>query len=111
MFAFSRSTTNTDITSRKAVRAALATAFEETGRIDYVIVTAGMLSIAPLNETKRRDLRRTLDVNLAAPAKIAQEAYGYLEQTAGPAGVLHVELLHPRSRRLQPLLGRRRPAS
>ncbi|WP_235492534.1 MULTISPECIES: bifunctional cytidylyltransferase/SDR family oxidoreductase [unclassified Leifsonia] len=83
VFAFSRSTTGTDITSRKAVRAALATAAEATGRIDFVIVTAGILSIAPLNETKRRDLRRTLDVNLAAPAKIAQEAYSYLEETQG----------------------------
>ncbi|GAA2040741.1 bifunctional cytidylyltransferase/SDR family oxidoreductase [Agromyces tropicus] len=82
VFAFSRTTTGTDVTSRKSVRRALAEA-ATSGRIDYVVVTAGILTIAPLAKTKKKALRRTLDINLMAPAKIAQEAYRHLRATHG----------------------------
>lgn len=82
VLAFSRTTTGTDVTRRKSVRRALALA-AATGRIDYVVVTAGVLTIAPLADTSRKALRRTLEVNLLAPAKIAQEAYPYLRESRG----------------------------
>ncbi|QTX05276.1 bifunctional cytidylyltransferase/SDR family oxidoreductase [Agromyces archimandritae] len=82
VYPFSRSTTGTDVTSRKSVREALERAAAD-GPIDYVVVTAGVLAIAPLVETKRKTLRKTLEVNLLAPAKVAQEAYPYLAETGG----------------------------
>lgn len=80
---FSRTTTGTDIKSGKAVRAALAEVQADTGRIDAVIVTAGVLRIAPLVESRKRDLKDTIEVNLIAPAIIARESYPYLAATGG----------------------------
>ncbi|WP_026378370.1 bifunctional cytidylyltransferase/SDR family oxidoreductase [Agromyces italicus] len=79
---FSRSETGTDVTSRKQVRRALTTAAAD-GPIDYVVITAGVLSIANLTDTSKKRLRNTLETNLMAPAKIAQEAYPYLEASSG----------------------------
>ncbi|MCK6081514.1 bifunctional cytidylyltransferase/SDR family oxidoreductase [Microbacterium sp. EYE_5] len=80
---FSRTTTGTDIRSAKAVRSALAAAHGASGRIDVVIVTAGVLRIAPLIESRKRDLKDTIQVNLIAPAIVAREAHPYLAETAG----------------------------
>jgi len=80
---FSRSTTGTDIKSAKAVRQALASVQKAVGRIDVVIVTAGVLRIAPLVESPKRDLKDTIQVNLIAPALVAREAHPYLARTAG----------------------------
>ncbi len=80
---YSRSTTKTDIGSAKAVRSALADAHATLGGIDAVIVTAGVLSVAPLIETPKRDLKHTIRVNLLAPATVAQEAFEYLAETSG----------------------------
>ncbi len=80
---FSRTTTGTDVASAKAIRRALAAAHRQTGRIDAVVVTAGVLSIAALVDTPKRELKRSIRVNLLAPAMIAREAYPYLAQTAG----------------------------
>ena len=80
---FSRSTTGTDVTSPKQVRKALAEAAAELGRIDAVIITAGVLRIAPLVETKKRDLKKTIQTNLTAPAVVCREAYRYLAKTSG----------------------------
>lgn len=80
---FSRSNTGTDVRSGKAIRKALAKAKEKYGRVDAVIVTAGMLRIAPLIESSTRDLKDTIQTNLIAPAVIAREAYPYLAETGG----------------------------
>ncbi|QEO13526.1 bifunctional cytidylyltransferase/SDR family oxidoreductase [Agromyces intestinalis] len=79
---YSRSLTGTDVTSRKLVRRALSDAAEH-GPIDYVVLTAGVLSISHLVRTPKSQLRHTLDVNLLAPAKVAQEAYEYLRESRG----------------------------
>jgi len=80
---FSRTTTGTDIRSAKAVRKALAKVHEEVGRIDVVIVTAGVLRVAPLVDSTKRDLKDTIQVNLIGPAIVAREAFPYLVQTHG----------------------------
>lgn len=80
---FSRSTTGTDIKSAKAVRSALASVRKAVGRIDVVIVTAGVLRIAPLVDSPKRDLKDTIQVNLIAPAIVAREAHPYLAETSG----------------------------
>ena len=80
---FSRTTTGTDIKSAKAVRKALAAVQAEAGRIDIVIVTAGVLRVAPLIDSPKRDLKDTIQVNLIAPAIVAREAYPYLVATSG----------------------------
>ncbi|WEG07892.1 bifunctional cytidylyltransferase/SDR family oxidoreductase [Microbacterium horticulturae] len=80
---FSRSTTGTDVRSAKAVRKALAAVEGAHGRVDIVVVTAGVLHIAPLIDTRKSDLKNTIETNLLAPAIVAREAYPYLEASGG----------------------------
>ncbi|WP_405373193.1 MULTISPECIES: SDR family NAD(P)-dependent oxidoreductase [unclassified Microbacterium] len=80
---FSRSSTGTDVKSAKAVRKALASVKKTVGRIDVVIVTAGVLRIATLVDSSKRDLKDTIEVNLIAPAIVAREAFGHLVETSG----------------------------
>lgn len=80
--AYSRSATGTDVTSRKQIRRALNAAAAD-GPIDYVVITAGVLSIANLTETSNKRLRNTLETNLLAPARIAQETHPHLAASRG----------------------------
>ncbi|MCI2958028.1 bifunctional cytidylyltransferase/SDR family oxidoreductase [Agromyces atrinae] len=80
--AFSRSATGTDVTKRKAIRAALELA-ERDGPIDHIVVTAGLLSRSPLADADPAELRKMLEVNLMAPVKISQEAYPALHRSGG----------------------------
>jgi 2-C-methyl-D-erythritol 4-phosphate cytidylyltransferase len=80
---FSRSTTGTDVRSARQVRAALAAADESLGGIDAVIVTAGVLRIASLVESRNDDIKSTIRTNLTAPAIIAKLSHPYLKRTGG----------------------------
>jgi 2-C-methyl-D-erythritol 4-phosphate cytidylyltransferase len=80
---FSRSTTGTDVTSAKQIRRALSGTHDELGRIDAVVVTAGILNIAPLVTTSKHDLKKTIQTNLTAPALVCREAYRFLAETGG----------------------------
>ena len=81
--AFSRSATGTDVTSETAVRDALRTVEESSNGIDHVIVTAGVLTIAPLNDAPEDEILATIQTNLVAPAIIARAAFPYLERKQG----------------------------
>ena len=80
---FSRSTTGTDVRSAKAIRTALREVHDELGRIDTVILTAGLLRISPIVDTRKREIKDTIGINLVAPAMLARESYPYLEKTGG----------------------------
>ena len=83
VLSFSRSETNTDASKRKHIRKALEQAHAQTGRIDHVVVTAGVLTIAPLTDAENAEIKQTVKLNLLAPAFIAQESFEYLQQTGG----------------------------
>ena len=75
-----------------------------TGRIDFVVNTAGVLPRGALAETTEETIYAATEVNYLAPIFIAQEFYPHLARDAGLAAAVHLELLHPRPHRLQPLL-------
>lgn len=81
--ALSRTETGTDVTDRISIRAALRTAYESAGRIDHVVLTAGVLTVAPLNDAPEHEIEATIETNLVAPAILAQESFKYLEKTNG----------------------------
>jgi ribitol-5-phosphate 2-dehydrogenase (NADP+) / D-ribitol-5-phosphate cytidylyltransferase len=83
VFEFSRSTTGTDVRHADAVRRALDDVVAATGRVDIVLVTAGVLRVAPLVDAPAEDLADTIETNLLAPIMIAREAYPHLAATAG----------------------------
>ncbi|MFF8383447.1 SDR family NAD(P)-dependent oxidoreductase [Streptomyces kanasensis] len=83
VYALGRSTTGTHVENPQHVEDALATAYRETGRVDYVINTAGVLRIGKLAETDNDTIQEALNVNYLAPVQIARASYKYLVETRG----------------------------
>ncbi|MCF3963613.1 bifunctional cytidylyltransferase/SDR family oxidoreductase [Streptomyces fuscigenes] len=83
VYALGRSTTGTHVENPEHVDEALATAYAETGRIDYVVNTAGVLRIGKLAETDSATIQEALNVNYLAPVQIARASYKYLVETKG----------------------------
>jgi ribitol-5-phosphate 2-dehydrogenase (NADP+) / D-ribitol-5-phosphate cytidylyltransferase len=83
VYALGRSTTGTHVENPEHVDDALSKAYSETGRIDYVINTAGVLRIGKLAETDNTTIQEALNVNYLAPVQIARASYKYLAETKG----------------------------
>ncbi len=83
VFAYSRSSTGTHIQKRKSVKAALRAAFDASGRIDYVVNSAGILEIGGLETFSPDAVKDTIKVNLLGPVIMAQESLPYLKDTHG----------------------------
>ncbi|MET9729434.1 bifunctional cytidylyltransferase/SDR family oxidoreductase [Streptomyces sp. NPDC006458] len=83
VYALGRSTTGTHVENPEEVDDALSRAYAETGRIDHVVNTAGVLRIGKLAETDNATIQEALRVNYLAPVQIARSAYKYLAETKG----------------------------
>ncbi len=83
VFSFSRSQTGTAVQDLQAVEAALSEAYAETGRVDYVVVTAGVLHRSPLTESSEEVIRESIDINLTGPLFIARASARYLAESRG----------------------------
>lgn len=81
--AFSRGLSGTDVRDRSDVRGALDQALTHSGRIDHVVLTAGVLDVGPLVGTTDEQLHRALFTNLAAAYVVAQESYSALAASHG----------------------------
>ncbi len=82
-FSFSRSQTGTHVENAEEVEAALRGVYQETGRIDYVVVTAGVLSIGRLADVPMEEITNSIQVNYVAPVLAARYALPYLAETKG----------------------------
>ncbi|WP_405014362.1 2-C-methyl-D-erythritol 4-phosphate cytidylyltransferase [Kitasatospora sp. NBC_01539] len=83
VFRFSRSMNGVDVAEPAAVERALAETHAATGRIDYVINTAGVLRIGALAETDHTAIDEAIRVNYLAPVHIARSSFPYLSRTQG----------------------------
>jgi NAD(P)-dependent dehydrogenase (short-subunit alcohol dehydrogenase family) len=83
VFPFSRTATGTDIRKRKSVKAALELAAQQSGRIDFVVNSAGILEMGGLETFSHERVKNTIKVNLLGPIIIAQESLPYLKQSTG----------------------------
>jgi ribitol-5-phosphate 2-dehydrogenase (NADP+) / D-ribitol-5-phosphate cytidylyltransferase len=83
VFSFSRSQTGTHVENACDVKAALEHAHDATGRIDFVVNTAGVLRTGNLADTDPETIKETVEVNYLAPVTIAQAAIGHLARTQG----------------------------
>ena len=83
VFSFSRSQTGTHVENPADVEAALRQAHDATGRIDFVVNTAGVLCTGNLADTDPAAIAETVRVNYLGPVTIAQAAVGYLARTRG----------------------------
>jgi 2-C-methyl-D-erythritol 4-phosphate cytidylyltransferase len=80
---FSRSSTNTHVDRREDVHAAAQAVMAESGRIDFVVNTAGVLPRGELTDTTEETIYAATEVNYLGPIFIAQEFQPYLARTQG----------------------------
>ena len=80
---FSRSTTGTHVERRSDVAEVAQSVLSETGQIDYVVNTAGVLPRGELAETSEETIYAATDVNYLAPIFIAQEFFPHLAASKG----------------------------
>jgi ribitol-5-phosphate 2-dehydrogenase (NADP+) / D-ribitol-5-phosphate cytidylyltransferase len=83
VFAFSRSLTQTFVEQPADVAAALQQAHAATGRIDYVVLTAGQLQTGALADADDESIDSMLAVNYRAPISVARLALPYLRANHG----------------------------
>ncbi len=83
VFTFSRSGTDTHVERRADIEKAAKQVLAETGRVDYVVNTAGVLPKAPLMETSEETLYAATEINYLAPFFIAQTFYPALKESRG----------------------------
>lgn len=83
VFSHSRSQDGCHVENPAHVEKALREAYDAVGRIDFVVVTAGLLRTGPLAETDDATIEEMLRVNYQAPVLIARAALPYLSETRG----------------------------
>jgi 2-C-methyl-D-erythritol 4-phosphate cytidylyltransferase len=83
VLSFSRSSTGTHVEEPTQVAAALAEAHAQTGRIDFVVNTAGVLRPGKLADADHELVEQALRVNYLAPIHIARAAFPYLAESKG----------------------------
>jgi ribitol-5-phosphate 2-dehydrogenase (NADP+) / D-ribitol-5-phosphate cytidylyltransferase len=83
VYSFSRTETGTHVENPPDVETALAKAHGETGRVDYVVNTAGVLHTGRLEELDDATVEESLRVNYLGPLNIARAAIGYLRASRG----------------------------
>lgn len=82
-YGFSRSLTNTDVTIESHISDALEKVHTSEGRIDYIVNTAGQLTISPLVEMDTKSIEESIRINYVVPALLAKHAKPYLDETKG----------------------------
>lgn len=83
VFSYSRTENRIDVGLREDVARALTEAHEQTGRIDYVICTAGVLNKEPLTTMDYATIQAAVQTNYLGTVNVALEAHPYLKQTEG----------------------------
>ncbi len=83
VFTFSRSATGTDVGKRADIVAAAAKVVEDSGQVDYVVNSAGVLPRGQLDETTEETVYSATEINYLGPVFIAQEFYPHLAKTRG----------------------------
>lgn len=94
----------TDVTSREAVRDAIATAVDHFGGLDVVVNNAGLLLPAPVTEIAEQDLERMLRVNLFGALAVMQESVAVMRRQLNGGVIVNVDSLAGR-RGFHPLGG------
>ncbi|RFU23535.1 bifunctional cytidylyltransferase/SDR family oxidoreductase [Geodermatophilus marinus] len=82
-FTFSRSETRTHVERRSDIVAACEQVLAATGRVDFVVNTAGVLPRGELAATSEETVFLATEVNYLAPIHIAQVFHPHLRRTGG----------------------------
>ena len=77
------SRTGCDITSYENVEVALKKVYDECGKIDYVINSAGILRMGKLLERSIDDVHKDIEINYIGSINVAKASISYLRETKG----------------------------
>ncbi|NYD43541.1 bifunctional cytidylyltransferase/SDR family oxidoreductase [Nocardioides panaciterrulae] len=83
VFTFSRSSTGTHVERRTDIAAAAEQVVARTGRVDFVVNTAGVLPRGALLDTSEETIYSATEINYLAPVFIAQVFFPHLRKTSG----------------------------
>lgn len=83
VYAFSRSTTHTDVSQMADVREAFDKVAAKEAQIDFVINTAGVLNKEPLATMDYDTIRRAIDTNYLGVVNVALAAHNHLAKSRG----------------------------
>ncbi|MDR2348924.1 MAG: bifunctional cytidylyltransferase/SDR family oxidoreductase [Bifidobacteriaceae bacterium] len=81
--AHGRSSTGLHVQDLAAIEAALDEVARDHGRIDAVVLTAGVLTIGPLARTTPEEITESIAVNYTAAVNVARAAYPHLVLSQG----------------------------
>ena len=83
VFPYSRSLNDFHVERPDDIGRALAEVHAKTGRVDYVILTAGVLHRGPLADSDPVSVREAIEINYVAPVNVARQSFAYLSETQG----------------------------
>ena len=83
VFSFSRSTTDTFIENSKSVEQVLEKVSNRTGKIDFVVNTAGVLTKKSLKHMTHNEILDSININYLGVINIAKASEKYLAKTQG----------------------------
>lgn len=75
--------TGCDITDYKSVSSFLEQVFNKTGKIDYVVNSAGILRMGKLLDRDIDDVRKDIEINYIGAINVAKASIPYLQKTMG----------------------------
>lgn len=75
--------TGCDITDYENVADFLKQVFKETGKIDYVVNTAGVLKMGKLIDRDMADIKKDIEVNYIGAINVTKASIQYLQKTKG----------------------------
>lgn len=75
--------TGCDITSYSSICEFLEGVYKQTGKIDYVINSAGILRMGKLLDREIEDVRKDIEVNYLGSINVAKASIPYLQKTKG----------------------------
>ena len=82
-YGFSRSLTNTDVSSISDVQKALEYVYNKENRIDFVVNTASILNKKSIENMSYNEILDIININYVGAVNIAKESIKYLENTKG----------------------------
>jgi len=82
IYGFSRAS-GCDITKIEQVKNSLESVYKKEKRIDFIIVTAGILIKKPLINQSYEEIQEQININYLGSINVAKESYKYLKESKG----------------------------
>ena len=86
-YAFSRSSTATDISDIQSVKSVLQKVYEKEEGIDYIVNSAAILNKEPIMHLQESTIERIIDINYKGMVNVTVAAHKYVKESRGQ--ILH----------------------